>query len=164
MVTTWLVDLTQPPLRGHAETRRMAEDGARTAIARGSLLDLEDAEMMLGTTLFFFPQGTEESERAGTQLYRYRELATQTNDHVFQIDAAGMLSTWHRLRGDVEQARRYATEVLSVGAGSQVVKYRAEAHGNLAWAAWRAGDKVGAENRGRFRTRRFPGAFSPQPL
>jgi hypothetical protein len=98
----------------------------------------------LGTTLFFFPQGAEEKERAGTHLYRYRELAQQTNDHVFQIDAAGMLSTWHRLRGDVDHARRYALEASSLAADGQVVKHRAEAHGNLAWAAWRTGDEPGA--------------------
>jgi len=127
-----------------ADTLRFAEDGVRTAVARGSLLDLEDGEMMLGTTLFFFPHGTEERERAGAHLYRYRELAQQTNDHVFQIDAAGMLSTWHRLRGDVDHARRYAQEALSLAPVSQVVKYRAEARGNAAWAAWRAGDRTGA--------------------
>ncbi len=131
------IDLSRRQWVATADTIAIAERCAASSLALGSPLDIQDAHMLLGTALFFSP---EHRASAGEHLRRFLSLARQNHDLILQVDALESLSTWHRLRGEIDEVRRYASEVLLLTADRQIGTYRAEARGDLAWAALREGN------------------------
>jgi DNA-binding SARP family transcriptional activator len=75
-------------------------------------------------------------------------LAERTGDISLEGRCLTYLTVIARKRGQVEQARSLAERSLRVGTAGQMPDYVGAAHGNLAWAGWRCGDRSTAHLHG----------------
>ncbi len=133
----WLVSLRRHRFVPTEETVSLAERLAESYRATDSPRDLFAAEGAMAMTLVLSP---DHREQAGRHLSRHWELTRETQDVTLQLQALWALGIWERLRGQVEATRTNALQTLSLVGERPIVRYGAQARGNLSWVAWRAGD------------------------
>lgn len=86
---------------------------------------------------------------AEKQMQTALALAERTGDVVHQSRCLTYLTTLYRKRGQLDQARQYASRSLTSATVGQMLEYIGTAQANLAWLAWREGELSQAEAKGR---------------
>jgi len=86
---------------------------------------------------------------AEKQMQAALALSEQTGDVVHQSRCLTYLTILYRRRGQLERARRYASQSLASATAGQMLEYIGMASANLAWVAWHEGNLAQAEEEGR---------------
>ena len=86
---------------------------------------------------------------AEKQMQTALALAKRTGDIVHQSRCLTYLTILYRKRGQLDQARQYASRSLTLATAGQMLEYIGTAQANLAWLAWCEGDLSQAEAKGR---------------
>jgi tetratricopeptide (TPR) repeat protein len=115
----------------------------------------EPAALLYGGTLFtgqfttgFIHLWREELDLAETYLTKALESAEETGATGSQLMALSYLTVVHRMRGEVEPAIEFARRSRELAELENNALYLNHALGNLAWVAWKNGDKAAARSLG----------------
>ena len=136
---TVMVELDSTAFVATPEAVKRAEACAACLAELASPGDQLSAEQILGLA---YLHSAEHVGLARRHLARFLELARRQHDIVSELDALHQLSCWHRWRGEVEEVRRCASEVISLIEADErqsTTYVLANARANLAWTAWRDG-------------------------
>ena len=137
--------------------RHIYSDGA-VALLRAALVEAEEADsesvgnaarFLLGFTLLWHDDRGEvraelEAE-AQAQLEQALAACEASGDAVMRVSCLTSLSFVHRLAGNHDATRAYALRTLEAATALEMSQYAGAAHGQLAWLAWRAGDRAACE-------------------
>jgi adenylate cyclase len=85
---------------------------------------------------------------AEKQMQAALALAERTGDIVHQSRCLTYLTIVYRKRGQLDQARQYASRGLAAAKAGQMLEYVGTAQANLAWVAWREGNLAEARANG----------------
>ena len=124
-------------------------DNARTALAAsresGDPTEIGTHEFGLGFTHLWHGDAPE----AEAHLHAALALAERTGEAVLHARALTYLAIGWRLRGRVDDARRFAERALEAAAAAGTPEYSAAARATLAWIAWREGNTAESGEQGR---------------
>ena len=117
----------------------------------------EPSGLLYGGTLFtghFFNGFTylwrEEIDRAEKHLTKALQAADETGATASQLMALTYLTAVHRMRGDVEPVAEFARRSRDLAELENNPHYLYQSYGNLAWVAWKNGDKAAVRSLGEF--------------
>lgn len=117
------------------ETLAHARASLTWAEESGELLKMGHPRFVLGLSHLC----RRELNSADEHLRAALSIAEKTGDVTLQSRSLTYFVVVHRMRGQVEQARRAIAHVLEVASIGQMVEYVAMAKANQAWVAWREG-------------------------
>ncbi len=127
------------------ETLAFGRDALAAALASANLGVICDARLYLGLMHLM----RREFGPAGENLQPAMKLAERTGDAIRESRCVNYLMTLARMRGEMDDTRRYTAQVLKTAWAGQMVNYTAAAKASLAWIAWREGDLAEVREQGR---------------
>jgi tetratricopeptide (TPR) repeat protein len=127
------------------ETLAFCQTALAISLESENLSEIAWARFMLG----FNQLWAGDLDGAEKQMQTALALAERTGDIVHQSRCLTYLTILYRKRGQLDQARQYASRSLTLATAGQMLEYIGTAQANLAWLAWREGDLSQAEAKGR---------------
>jgi len=127
------------------ETLAFCQTAVAISQESGNLGEIAWARFVLGFNQLWHG----DLDGAEKQILTALALAERTGDIVHQSRCLTYLTILYRKRGQLEEARHYASRSLVAATAGQMVEYIGTAQANLAWAAWREGNRSQAEANGR---------------
>ena len=140
-----LLELGRTRYHPSAQALQWVGDYVDAAEQSGDLAEVSQARFLRAFLLTW--RGEIESAMSGYELTL--DVARRIGDVEVEVRCLTYLAVLHRRRGELDEVRRLATEVLELPLATKAfVLYVASAHGNLAWAAWRECDADRAREEG----------------
>jgi tetratricopeptide (TPR) repeat protein len=136
---------TRDRFRVSKETIDYCRANVEAAQQSGSIAQLASRRFGLGFNLLWYGETGEAKEQLQTAL----ELATRVGDTLVQTRCLNYLAVACRICGHVEETEGYALRTLEAAVAVENLTYIGTARGNLAWVAWREGDRTQALEHGR---------------
>jgi tetratricopeptide (TPR) repeat protein len=127
------------------ETLDLCQTALAISLESENLSEIAWARFVLG----FSQLWAGDLEGATRQMQTALALAERTGDVVHQSRCLTYLTILYRKRGQLDQARQYASRSLALATAAEMIEYVGTAQANLAWLAWREGDLSQAEAQGR---------------
>jgi eukaryotic-like serine/threonine-protein kinase len=116
----------------------LARRSAEAYHAAGSLRSRGEGQWVISLALLWLPDHPKE---ALTELRRFVSLAEELGDATIHLESLWGLTMWHRWHGQTARVRELAEQSLALDSGKDIACYTPCARGNLAWVAYRAGDR-----------------------
>ena len=136
--------LTESRYHPTEECLRLAELAVSESQGSSNLPELSHTRFVLGFVNLWRGNYASAAEHGEAAL----QLAQRCGDLVVQARCLTYLAVAHRCAHHLEQARRFAAQVLELATKIGMVEYVAMAKANLAWVAWREDDHAEAEKLG----------------
>jgi len=133
--------------RFHVSEETVAHCRANVEAAQqsGSIARLAGARFFLGFNLLWYG----DTDGAKEQLETAQELALRVGDMLVQTRCLNYLAVACRKCGQVEETEGYALRTHEAAVALENLSYIRAARANLAWVAWREGDRTRALEHGR---------------
>ena len=131
-----LLELRRTRFHPSEEAELWAREYVDIAEARG---DLAEAGRALFACAFVLTWRGD-LDGAQSEFGRTLRLCRRIGDVIGEMRALTYLAVVHRRRGEARAVPPLATEALGLAVAADLREYIGIGHGNLAWAAWRAGD------------------------
>jgi DNA-binding SARP family transcriptional activator len=127
-----------------AETVGYAQAYLATVETSGATAAFPAAHFQLGLMLLWYG----DVDAAEIHVHTALEQAERTGDVSLEARCLTYLTVISRKHGQIDDVRAYAERSLRVALAEQMPDYIGAAHANLAWLAWRAGDRAQARDHG----------------